>query len=229
MCTRLATRNIGFEHEHVETFGRGVHRRRQPAWTGTDDHQIAHQRVIERFIETKFRRDLAVRRIAHDRIARTDDHRHVCVRHLEVIEQRLDLLVAVEIHVGVRVPVAREEVLDFECPREMVGADEEDVAGLAREQHGAPQQKRAHEDLAQLAVGLHHREQILPQHFDELGIRRRANVHERGTARQQAHFSCEFAGLMGHDDHVAGPRRLHHFQRARPQREERRGSAGRCR
>jgi len=71
----LATRNIGFEHEHVETFGRGVHRRRQPAWTGTDDHQIAHQRVIERFIETKFRRDLAVRRIAHDRIARTDDHR----------------------------------------------------------------------------------------------------------------------------------------------------------
>jgi len=47
-----------------------------------------------------------------------------------VIEQRLDLLVAVEIHVGVRVPVAREEALDFECPREMVGADEETSPAL---------------------------------------------------------------------------------------------------
>ena len=49
-------------------------------------------------------------------------------RDVEAIEQRLDLRVAIEVEVGVRVAVAGEELPDAQGPRGVVGADQDGVA-----------------------------------------------------------------------------------------------------
>ena len=66
-----------------------------------------------------------------------------------------DVGVAIEIDVGERVAVAREELLDAQRARGVRRADQHDVADAVRDQLDAAEDERAHQDLAQLGVGLH--------------------------------------------------------------------------
>ena len=56
------------------------------------------------------------------------------------------------------------------------------------DQLDAAQDERPHQDLAQLAVGLDERQELLAVELEHLATLNHANVHERRTARQQASF-----------------------------------------
>src|SRR6202040_262151 len=103
---------------------------------------------------------------------------------MEAIEQLLGTWIALEIDVRVRMPVAREELLDTEGARGMSGADEDDVTDSARDDLHAPQDERPHQDLAQLAVGLHERQQLLATHLDHRARLAHADADEPAAARQ---------------------------------------------
>ena len=76
--------------------------------------------------------------------------------------------------------VARQELLDAQRAGAMTRADEHDVAEPVRDQLHPAQDEGAHEDLAQLAVGLHQRQQVLAIQLRSL---RPARSRARGQAR----------------------------------------------
>ena len=59
-----------------------------------------------------------------------------------------------------------------------------DVAEAVRDQLDAAQDEGAHQDLAQLAVGLHQRQQVLAIELDHLAGLGRAHAHEPAAGRR---------------------------------------------
>ena len=126
-----------------------------------------------------------LRRIAQHDLAAADQHRHVGDVDAEAIEQLLDVGVAIEIDVGVGMAVAGEELLDAQRAGAVHRADEDDVAEAVRDQLDAAQDERAHQDLAELGVGLHQRQQVFAielDHLARLAARARAAVRGGRTA-----------------------------------------------
>src|SRR5437764_1401067 len=183
---RLATGGGGLEHEDVESLRRAVHRRREPGGSRADDHQVAQLGAIDRFVEAQAGGELAIGRITqHDRTA-TDGHGDVGDADLEAIEQVLDTVVAVQVEVRVRMAVPGQELLDAQRSRAVHRAHEHDVAQAAREQLPPAQQEGTHQDLAQLAVGRHQREQMVAIDLDHCTRLGGADAPEPATAREHA-------------------------------------------
>ena len=99
--------------------------------------------------------DLRVGRIPQHRVAAADQHRNVGGVDVKPIEQLLRVGIAIEIDVVERMAVARQELLDPQRAGAVRRADHDDVAEVARDQLEAAKDERAHQDLAQLGVGLH--------------------------------------------------------------------------
>ena len=82
------------------------------------------------------------------------------------VQQLLDVGVAVEIDVGVRMAVARQELLDAQRAGAMSRPNEHDIAEPVRDQLHPAQDEGPHDDLAELAVGLHERQQLFAIQLD---------------------------------------------------------------
>jgi hypothetical protein len=98
------------------------------------------------------------------------------------VEQVLHVGVMVEIDIGVGIAVAREKFLDAQRPGAVIGTEEHHVAETARDQFHAPQDERAHDNFAQLGIGLHQRQQLLAVEFDHLAGLDRAQPQQRAPA-----------------------------------------------
>ena len=68
-------------------------------------------------------------------------------------------------------------------------ADHDDVAQIARDQLEAAQDERAHQDLAQLRVGLDEREQLLAIELDHFAGLADAQARERAAAADHVGFA----------------------------------------
>ena len=93
----LPARRIRLDHQHIEALGRAVHRGCEPAGPAPT---ITTSRRCVRFdalIETQTLGDLLVAGVTEDRIATANQHRDIVGRDVKTIQQRLDVLVAVEI------------------------------------------------------------------------------------------------------------------------------------
>ena len=76
---------------------------------------------------------------------------------MKPVQQILNAVVTIEIDVRVRMAVARQELFNAECFRAMIRPEEHDIAEPVRDQFHPAQDKGPHDDLAELAVGLHQR------------------------------------------------------------------------
>ena len=121
-----------------------------------------------------------VARVLEHVLAVADQHRDVRHADVEAVEQLLHAGVAVEIDHRVGVPVAREEFLDAQRAGAVSGSDEHGIAEPARHQRDAPQDKGAHDDFAQVGVGLDQRQQLLAIHLDHFARFHGASAHQRG-------------------------------------------------
>ena len=152
-------------------------------------------------------------------------HRDVLGLDVKAIEELLHPGVAIEIDVGIGMTVPGQELLDPQRAGAMVRADEDDVAEAAGDELAAAQDEGAHQDLAELAVGLHQRQQPLALDLDHFPVLGAAQPHQAAAAREHVDFAGEVAGRVHDDELVAGRGRAHHVQRAARDDEERRVGA----
>ena len=163
---------------------------------------MLHVRLIDSVVETQAGGDLLIRRVPQDGIAAADQHRHIRFTDMKTIEQLLCLAVMIEIDVGVRMPVARQELFHPQCGRAVHGSEEHGVAKSTRDQLDAPEDERSHEDLAQFGVGLHEgKEPCVVElddfpRFDDTGPRQGAAACDHGR------FAQELRRAVGDDDGV---------------------------
>src|SRR5438132_1846644 len=151
----LSSGRAGFEHHYVESFRCRIHGRRQSRRSGADDHSVVHLRLVDRVVEAETIRDIAIARIPQNDLAAADQYGDIGDRDPKSIQKLLNAGVTIEVDVLVRVAVTRQKLLNAKCLLRVSGSDQHDVADAAGDQPGPPQEKRAHEDLAQVGVRLH--------------------------------------------------------------------------
>src|SRR5207244_10557722 len=97
----------------------------------------------------------------------------------------LDAGIAVQVEHRVRMPVAGEELADAERALAMRRPEDDYVADAAGDQLHAPQDEGAHEDRAQLTVGLDERPQVVASDLDDRAVHSRPDLGEPAAARQR--------------------------------------------
>ena len=100
--------------------------------------------------------------------------------------------------------IAGEEFFDPQRSRRVIRPNEHHVADPMREQLHAAEDERAHQDFAQLRVGLHERQQPLAAHFDDRARHRRARAGERAATRQHVHFTGELTRPVDGNERFGG-------------------------
>ena len=213
----LAARRVGLDDENIEPLGRGVDRGSEPARPRADDEQIADVRRALRTAQAEAVGDLLVGRVLEHLLATADDDGHIAHADVKAVEQRLDVLVAIDIDVRVRMGVAREELLYAESAGGVVGADEHGVAEPVCDQRNSPQDERAHQYVAQLGVALDDLTKPVGIESEQLARLARAPSHERAVARQHAGLPGEIAGPV-HGDEVFAVQPWSHNLEATPSR-----------
>ena len=141
----LAAWRRRFHDQDVQSLRRPVHRRRESRGTRAHDDHVPDPRPIDRIVESEGVGDLLVGRVAEHEVAATDDYGDVADADAEPVEQLLGSGIAVQVHQGVGVPVAREEVADAEGPLAMARPEDHDVSDAARDQLHAPEDEGAHQ------------------------------------------------------------------------------------
>ena len=149
--------------------------------------------VIDRLVEAETVGDLLIGRVPQHHRAAADHHRHVVDGDLEPIQQLLDVGITVEVDGRVGMAVARQELLDAERASGMARPDEHDVAEPVRDQLHPAQDEGPHEDLAQLAVGLHERQQVFALELDHFAQRSPARMR---TSLRRPESIVDLAGEL---------------------------------
>ena len=89
-------------------------------------------------------------------------------------------------------------------PAQWLDPIEHDVAEPVRDQLHAAQDEGAHDDLAQLAVGLHQRQQVLAIQLDHLARLAGTRPDERAAAREHLDLAGELTRSMDRDQRLGG-------------------------
>ncbi len=174
-----------------------------------------HLAVLDRAAEPEALGDFQVGRPPQQKLPADDQGRKVLGPHSEPLEQVLHSLVGLDVEVRVRTAVAREELANPQRVPRVARAHQDRVALPVRDEEGAPLQERAQEEIAQLGVRLHHREQRLPPQREHLAILSGARLHHRGVAEDQVHVAGELAGTLDGDRFLAPGQRLHDLDASR--------------
>jgi hypothetical protein len=157
-------------------------------------------RVVDGFVEAQALGDLLIGRIAKHHVAAADQHGHVRDGHVELVQQILDAAVPLEVDVRVRMAVASQELLDAERSGAMAGSDEHDVSEPVRDQLQATKDESPHQDLAELGVGLHERQQVFAIQLDHFARLTGARVGQRVSARKHVDLARELTGAVDRDE-----------------------------
>src|SRR5207244_673965 len=103
--------------------------------------------------------------------------------NVKPIQQLLDPGVAVEVDVGVRMAVARQELFDAKRARRMSRPQKHDVSEAMSNQFQPAQDEGSHENLAQFAVGLNESQQLFAFEFDQFARLADSYSNQSGAAR----------------------------------------------
>ncbi len=218
---RLAAGRARLQHQDVEPLRGAVDGGGQPRGAGADDHQVAEPALVDLLVEAEAVGDLVVRRVPEHELAAADQDGDVPLRDVEVVEQLLHPLVVVEIDVRVGMAVAGEELPRPQRRGAEVRSQEHHVADPVRDQLQPAEDERPHEDVAELGVGLHEREQALAVELDHLARLGRARPHERAAAGEHVDLAGELAGLMGGDERLGAAGRADDLEPSLDDHEER--------
>src|SRR5262249_17480285 len=142
----------------------------------------------------------------------TDNHGHVVYGDMKTIQQRLDAGIPVEIDVGIRVVIACQKFFDAERARRMSRAEHHGISVATGNQLHAPENERAHDNLAQLAVGLHESQQLFPLELDQFAGFPHVYLNHCPAPGQRTGFPCELARTKSRDKLFVSPRRANNLQ-----------------
>jgi hypothetical protein len=117
--------------------------------------------------------------------------------------------------------VAGQELADAERSRTVIRADDDDVAEAVGDELHPAQDERPQDDLAELAVGLHERQQALAIQLDDLARFRGPHPHERAAAGEHGDLAAELTRPDGGDERRGGAGRPDDLEPARLDHEER--------
>ena len=100
----LTAGRVRFDHQHVETFRRGIHRGAETGRTRADDHDVADVTLVDvdGLVEADAVGDLRVGRIPEDRFAAADHDRDVVRGDLPAIEDSCETSSRIEVEIGSR-------------------------------------------------------------------------------------------------------------------------------
>ena len=98
----------------------------------------------------------------------------------------------------------RASATDSQRLRHVDGADQHDVTDVPRDHLDAPQNEGAHHDLAQIAVRLYQREQVVAIDLEHLTRLGGADLDEPTASGEDADLAIELPGPV-HDDHFFHP------------------------
>src|SRR6266545_2037520 len=98
--------------------------------------------------------------------------------------------------------VARQELFDAERSSAMIRPDEHDISEPVRDQLDPAQDKSPHDQLAELAVGLHERQQLFTIQLDHFARLTGARSEERGAARKHVDLAGELTLSMDRDERL---------------------------
>ncbi len=116
---RLAAWRPRLDEEHVEALGGGVDRRCQAPRPGATDDQVANRIGLELRVEAEAIGDLGVGGVSQDALTPANEDGDVFHANVKLIEERLHVRVALDVHIPVRLPVSHEERLDSQCAGRM--------------------------------------------------------------------------------------------------------------
>ena len=164
-----------------------------------NDHNVTQSRLVDRLVEPETFGDPFVGRVAQHDIAAADQHRDIVHGDMNMIEHFLGAGVAIEIGVRVRMPVTGQEFFDAKRDRGMVRPKKDDISEVLVNQLHPAKDKGAHENLAQLTVGLHQSQQVFAIYLDDLaflpqtecGVRRDANFPVNWRRNRATGFSVD--------------------------------------
>ena len=98
--------------------------------------------------------------------------------------------------------VARQELFDAKRSRAMIRPNEHDIAEPVRNQLHPAQDEGPHDQLAELAVGLHERQQLFTIQLDHFARLAGARSDERGAARKHVDLAGELTRSMDRDERL---------------------------
>src|SRR5258708_29927305 len=128
---------------------------------------------------------------------------------MKVIKGLLRHRIAVEIDERRWMGIAREELANLERARRIHRTEDQDVAEALVEEHGSPEDECAHEDRAQVRVGLDEGEQPLSPHLDHLAWRRGPNGGEGPASSKHIELAAERARPIRRDEVLTVARWTH--------------------
>ncbi len=210
---RLPAGRRGFHHEYVEPLGSAVDRGREAGRPGAHDDEVPGFRDVHRRVEAQTVGDLLIARIAEDLVPPADEHRDVRDGDVEALHQLFDVRLAIEIDLRVGVVVAGQEVAYSQRAGAMIGSDENRVAEVALDQAQAAKDEGAHDDVAQLRVGLNDHAQILELDLDDFAGFDCLDPDQREPARERTDLARELAGTQLGEPVVAPVGGSHHVQK----------------
>ena len=120
-----------------------------------------------------------------------------------MIEDFLRNRVVIEIDVRHRMRIASEKLADLQSSRRELRAEDDDVAEVAVEEQRAAKNERAHEDFAELCIGLHEAEKVVALHLDHLTSHRRPNGRQATAAGEQIQLAAELPLAVRRDQLLA--------------------------
>src|SRR6266566_792468 len=211
-CAGLSSGRVRLQHQDIQSFRCSVHGCRKSCGTCSNDDNVAQLGLIDRIIEAEAFSELFIGRIPKDQLASTDDHRHVVYGNVKTIQQRLDAGVSVEINVRIRVVISCQKFFDAKRARRMSRAEQHGISVATSNQLHAPENERTHNNLAQLAVGLHKAQQLFPLELDQLAGFPHVYLNHCPASGQHTGFSCELTRTKSGDKFFVSPRRANNLQ-----------------
>jgi len=205
---------VRLQHQHVESFGGGIDGGGQTGEPCPDYHQIVHLVLID-IGEPELLGNLQIGGLPQQEPSAHDQGGQVLRPHSKPLQQLLHARVGLNVEVGVRAAVPREELADPQRVRRVTRAHQDPVTLSVRDEECASLQERAQQELAQPGIGLHQREQRLPPKGEHLAILSSAGLHDRGMAEDQIDVSGELAGTLDGDRLLAPRHRLHDLRHGR--------------
>ncbi len=189
----LAARGHCLNDAHVEALRSSVHRRRKARWARPDDQQVVHSVVADLGIQPEVLGNFTITRVFANPLTVPDDDRHVFGPDCEALEHAPNVRVAFEIDVEKRITVAREKFTQPQRVRRIARADEHDVAVAGRQHAHSSQDEGAHEQFAQLGVGLHDCAQSLHVDGDDYATLPDTDAHQARATAQRAQLAAEIS------------------------------------
>src|SRR5216684_666640 len=112
---------------------------------------------------------------------------------LKTIEQLLDASIAIEVDVGVRMAVARQELFDAKRAGRMTRAENQNIAKTLCNQLHPPEDVGSHENLAKFGVGLYEIQQVLAVDLDYFACLLRTHPDQNAASKENADLTRELA------------------------------------